>query len=147
MIFDTAGVQVFLPGITDADTLDLAEKLCGTFPGREHGAEHVGRHPVMAASMTRELPDRFALIIRGNLRPVIARMPMAWRDPAYVWARWHNRAVASIRAAAWPVPQPQAPLPPMPSFPPVADRAPVLVPAPAEDEDDAEPYPWSGGAR
>ena len=31
-LLDTAGVLVLLPGITDPDTLDLAEKLCGQCP-------------------------------------------------------------------------------------------------------------------
>jgi type IV secretion system protein VirD4 len=141
VIFDTAGVQVFLPGITDPDTLDLAQKLSGTFAGREHGSEHVHRLPVMDAAMVRELPDRFALILRDNLRPVVARMPMAWRDPAYKRARRRNRAIAAVMPAAVPEPLPLVPLPPVPT----ADHP--LAPVPSMNgrgEDDAEAFPWAG---
>jgi type IV secretion system protein VirD4 len=142
VIFDTAGVQVFLPGITDPDTLELAERLSGSFPAREHGSEHVHRVPVMDAAMTRELPDRFALILRDNLRPVAARMPMAWRDPAYKRARRRNRAIAAVMPAAIPEPLPLAPLPPVPA----GDRP--LAPVPSANghsrDDDAGAFPWSG---
>ena len=143
VIFDTAGVQVFLPGITDPDTLELAEKLSGSFPAREHGSEHVQRVPVMDAAMTRELPDRFALILRDNLRPVAARMPMAWRDPAYKRAVRRNRAIAAVMPAAVPEPLPLAPLPPMPAV----DRPLAPVPSPdghGRGDDDAGAFPWAG---
>ena len=31
--------------------------------------------------------DRFALVIRGGCAPVIARLPRAWKNPAYRHAR------------------------------------------------------------
>lgn len=94
VILDLAGVQIFMPGITDPDTLELAERLCGRFPGRERDSEHVTRHPVLTASMLRELPDRYALILRDNLRPALAAMPMIWRDPAYRRIKRCGQAVA-----------------------------------------------------
>jgi len=144
VIFDTAGVQVFLPGITDPDTLELAERLSGSFPAREHGSEHVHRVPVLDAAMARELPDRFALILRDNLRPVAARLPMAWRDPAYQRAVRRNRAIAAVTPAALPVREP-VPLAPLPAGP-AGDRP--LAPVPSANghsgDDDAGAFPWSG---
>jgi hypothetical protein len=37
--------------------------------------------------MIRQLPAGFALVIRGGCTPVIARLPRAWRNPAYRRAR------------------------------------------------------------
>jgi hypothetical protein len=37
--------------------------------------------------MVRQLPAGFALVIRGGAAPVIARLPRAWRNPAYRRAR------------------------------------------------------------
>jgi hypothetical protein len=37
--------------------------------------------------MIRQLPAGFALVIRGGNAPVIARLPRAWRNPAYRRAR------------------------------------------------------------
>jgi hypothetical protein len=39
--------------------------------------------------MIRQLPAGFALVIRGGCAPVIARLPRAWRNPAYRRARRH----------------------------------------------------------
>ena len=39
--------------------------------------------------MIRQLPAGFALVIRGGCAPVIARLPRAWRNPAYRRARHH----------------------------------------------------------
>ena len=40
--------------------------------------------------MIRQLPAGFALVIRGGLAPVIARLPRAWRNPAHRRARRHG---------------------------------------------------------
>jgi hypothetical protein len=60
--------------------------------------------------MIRQLPDGCALIVRGGLSPVIARLPMAWKDPAYKRARRAGRAIAALAA--------------------VPDTAPTIVPRP-----------------
>jgi type IV secretion system protein VirD4 len=127
IILDTAGVQVFMPGITDPDTLELAERLCGRFPGRERGSDHITRHPVMSASMLRELPDRYALIFRDNLRPVLSSMPMIWRDREYRRARRGGYLVA--------------PTVPVSVYEPVPVAA-ELVPLPAAPTDSAAAWPW-----
>ena len=49
--------------------------------------------------MIRQLPDRYALIIRGGMSPIIARLPMAWKDPAYRNARRAHQAIATLVAA------------------------------------------------
>ena len=42
--------------------------------------------------MIRQLPAGFALVIRGGCAPVIARLPRAWKNPAYRRAR-HDRHI------------------------------------------------------
>jgi type IV secretion system protein VirD4 len=125
ILFDTAGALVFLPGITDPDTLDLAEKLCGTFPAHERDSEHITRHNVLDAAMLRVLPSKFALVLQSNLLPVIARVPMAWRDLAYLRARSRGQAVAPVVAVAMPEPQ--------------LAGLPLPIPGPADDPRD---FPW-----
>ena len=96
VIMDTSGAKIWLPGISDPATLDTASTLCDTTAMREvragHGRRHdhhdyYARHPVMTAEMIRQLPGQHALIIRGGMSPVVARLPMAWNDPAYKAAR------------------------------------------------------------
>ena len=55
----------------------------------------------MTPEMIRQLPGGCALVIRGGLSPVIARLPMAWKDPAYKRARRAGHAIAALA----PVPQ------------------------------------------
>jgi hypothetical protein len=63
--------------------------------------------------MIRQLPAGFALIIRGGCAPVIARLPRAWKNPAYRRARrlgqasWH--AIAAEFPAAGEEPEPDLP--------------------------------------
>ena len=85
---------------------------------REHGTEHVSRHDVMTAAMIRQLPPGRALVLRGSLAPVIARLPMAWRDRLYKSALRSGTAVAKLTAAPASLalddvvtPEPLAPLP------------------------------------
>ena len=46
-ILDTCGTKVFLPGLSDPETLEMASKLSGTMAARERGHEHDSRHPIM----------------------------------------------------------------------------------------------------
>jgi type IV secretory pathway TraG/TraD family ATPase VirD4 len=112
VVLDTCGVKVWLPGITDTATLKMASELCGQacFTERDHvrwngrGAEpsreHRIWHDVMTPDMIRQLPARHALVIRGSLAPVIARLGAAWNDPAYKAARRAGLAIAQIAPAS-----------------------------------------------
>ena len=88
-----AALKFWLPGITDVHTLEVASKLSGQVASQEKGQEHHSRHEIMTADMIRQLPPRCALVIRGGLRPVVARLPMAWKDKAYKKAKRGGWAV------------------------------------------------------
>jgi type IV secretory pathway TraG/TraD family ATPase VirD4 len=90
VVLDTSSVKMFLPGITDVTTLDAASKLCGQASWKVRGQEHTSRHDVATPDMIRQLPAGFALVIRGGCAPVIARLPRAWKNPAYRRARRHG---------------------------------------------------------
>ena len=98
VVLDTSSVKVFLPGITDTTTLQAASTLCGQASWKIRGQEHATRHDVATPDMIRQLPAGFALVIRGGCAPVIARLPRAWKNPAYRRARrlgqppWHTIA-------------------------------------------------------
>jgi len=116
IILDTSGTKIWLPGISDPDTLSTASTLCGTTPmketrtylrtGRDHHPDPYHRHPVMTADMIRQLPARHALIIRGGMSPVIARLAMAWNDPAYRAARHATRHLPARLTAPAPQAEP-----------------------------------------
>ena len=108
IIMDTSGAKIWLPGISDTATLDAASALCGTTAMKEtrnifgpHYDRHdlYARHPVMTPDMIRQLPGRYALLLRGGMSPVIARLPMAWTDLAYKRARRAGHATAVLTAA------------------------------------------------
>ena len=98
VVLDTSSVKVFLPGITDTTTLQTASTLCGQASWKLRGQDHVSRHDVATPDMIRQLPAGFALIIRGGCAPVIARLPRAWRNPAYRRARRLGRAPGHLGA-------------------------------------------------
>ena len=108
VVLDTCSVKVFLPGITDATTLQAASTLCGQASWKVRGQDHATRHDVAAPDMIRQLPAGFALVIRGGCAPVIARLPRAWNNPAYRRARRHSPALTGparqIRHVAEPGP-------------------------------------------
>jgi type IV secretion system protein VirD4 len=87
VVLDTSSVKVFLPGITDTTTLEAASTLCGQGSWKIRGQDHATRHDVASADMIRQLPAGFALVIRGDCPPVIARLPRAWHNRAYRRAR------------------------------------------------------------
>jgi hypothetical protein len=124
-------VKVFLPGITDTTTLDAAAKLCGQASWKVRGQDHATRHDAATPDMIRQLPAGFALVIRGGCAPVIARLPRAWKNPAYRRARRLGPLPAEpAETGAYPVPGP-------------ADVAiPDHVPADWLPGDDTS-YPWS----
>jgi type IV secretory pathway TraG/TraD family ATPase VirD4 len=142
VVLDTSSVKVFLPGITDTTTLQTASTLCGEASWKLRGQDHASRHDVATPDMIRQLPAGFALVIRGGLAPVIARLPRAWRNPAY------------RRANARAFPGPLFPLPadPDPDLDPdlYLDLEPGLepdelhdYPPPGHATGDQPAFPWS----
>ena len=103
VVLDTSSVKVFLPGITDTTTLQAASTLCGQASWKIRGQDHATRHDVATPDMIRQLPAGFALVIRGGCAPVIARLPRAWKNPAYRRARRLGQApwtaIAELPAA------------------------------------------------
>jgi hypothetical protein len=100
IISDTAGCKIFLPGITDTALLKAASELCGQTSFRQKGQEHLTRHDICDPAMLRELPDGYALLVRGGRAPVLARLPRAWTDRDYKRARRQGRAVYQAPAPA-----------------------------------------------
>ena len=94
IVLDTSSVKVFLPGITDTTTLQAASTLCGQAMWKVRGQDHTTIHEVATPDMIRQLPAGFALVIRGGCSPVIARLPRAWKNPAY-------RRVRRLGLAPW----------------------------------------------
>ncbi len=127
VIFDTCGTKIFLPGITDTTTLKMASELCGqaAFKERstEQGQDRTVWHEVVTPDMIRQLPAGHALIIRGGLAPVIARLGAAWKDRAYKTARRRDAVLALT----------PAPAPARPADPPDDDRPGASSPR----------FPWS----
>jgi type IV secretion system protein VirD4 len=95
-VLDTSN-QLFLGGILDPDTLEMASSLCGQAALRERGEEKTARHPVAPVEVIRQLPARRALVLRGSAAPVIAHLPMAWHDRRYLAARLHGREIAPLQ--------------------------------------------------
>ena len=115
VILDTSSVKVFLSGITDTTTLDAASKLCGQAAWKVRGQDYKTWHDIATPDMIRQLPAGYALVIRGGCAPVIARLPRAWKNPAYKHARRHSHAATHARSrdavarrclSAWPAVQP-----------------------------------------
>ena len=108
-ILDTTSVKVFLPGISDPETLEMGSKLADTMAARERGHDHESRHPVMTEAMISRLPARrdgtgYAFILRDGLTPVIARPPVIWHGS---WYKWLTRR--TLRRYAPPAQLPLAP--------------------------------------
>src|SRR6202167_3838449 len=131
VVLDTSSVKVFLPGITDVSTLQAASTLCGQASWKIRGQDHATRHDVATPDMIRQLPAGFALVIRGGCAPVIARLPRAWKNPAYRRARRLGQLPAEpAETGAYPVLEPPDP------------GIPDHVPADWLPGDDTS-YPWS----
>ena len=107
VVLDTSSVKVFLPGITDTTTLDAVAKLCGQASWKVRGQDHATRHDVATPDMIRQLPAGFALVIRGGCAPVIARLPRAWKNPAYRRARRLGQGPTEPIAETATYPEPQ----------------------------------------
>jgi hypothetical protein len=135
IINDTAGCKIFLPGITDTALLKAASDLCGQTSYRQKGQEHLTRHDICDPAMLRELPDGYALLIRGGRAPVLAKLPRAWTDRAYKRARRHGHAVYQA-----PVP---VVLPATREFTLTAAGAPTAQ-GNGDGHGDTSAFPWGG---
>ncbi len=144
-IWDTAGVKIILGGITDTDTLEALSVLCGDIdirtPSRtidDYGnrARTWTYQPVrvLPPDLLRTLPDWRALVIRGNLSPVIIRLRMAWRRHDY------HRTRQTLITPQYTIPaSADGEDTPAPPWPVSRDDTPELPAAdsiwPAEDDD------------
>jgi hypothetical protein len=135
IINDTAGCKIFLPGITDTALLKAASDLCGQTSYRQKGQKHLTRHDICDPAMLRELPEGYALLIRGGRAPVLAKLPRAWTDRAYKRARRHGHAVYQA-----PVP---AVLPATREFTLTAAGAPTAQ-GNGDGHQDTSAFPWGG---
>jgi type IV secretion system protein VirD4 len=102
IVMDTCSVKMFLPGITATTTLEAASTLCGQASWKVRGQDHATRHDVATPDMIRQLPAAFALVIRSNCAPVIARLPQAWKNPAYRRARRFGHTPVAAEMAMHP---------------------------------------------
>jgi hypothetical protein len=141
-ILDTAGVVIYLPGLRDTSTLDTASKLSGDTSydpqGQQGLAErYLTQHPILTPALVRAIPRGYGLLIRGDLSPVIAHIPVVWRDWRYLWALTRGRSCVTLspaavrRAAAEPATVLTDKLPEL------AELHPALPSAPAPA------YPWA----
>jgi type IV secretory pathway TraG/TraD family ATPase VirD4 len=168
-IWDTAGIKVILGGVTDAGTLDGLSRLCGeislrtrtrtrTEDGRRARATIYQPAQVLPPELLRMLPEWRALVIRGNLSPVIIKLRMAWRRHDHRVARRSapggrevlltGRVVTRHPPAAdthgSPLPRPPRPRPaPWPGAP-GGPRRPVAPPRPPGPAVPRPRRPWEG---
>ena len=140
VIMDTSGAKIWLPGMSDPATLEAASTLCGTAAMREHGQDHHTRHPVMTPEMIRQLPAGRALVIRGGYAPVIARLPMCWKDPLYRRARRTGTVIARLTPAAEDARLRMAVLPG--EYPPGFELEPVIPAGATNGTHRDARYPW-----
>jgi type IV secretion system protein VirD4 len=148
VVLDTSGVKCFLPGITDTGTLDAASKLCGHAAFTEHSRDRhgwyaqTGRYDIATPDMIRQLPPKFALVIRGAAAPVIARLPAAWHDKAYRRARRRGQHIAALAPA--PPARIAEPVPPRPQpWPGPAARPVTDDQLPPDPFPPGTAFPWS----
>ena len=153
-IWDTAGIKVILGGVTDPDTLDRLSRLCGEIALRTHSrtrdedgrrARTVTYQPVrvLPPELLRTLPEWRALVVRGNLSPVVVRLRMAWRRHDYRHARRASGTALPRRAAdrqephgdrrrTGPPPRERIPWPPRTCSPGATTNWPAELPAQTE---------------
>ena len=146
VIWDTSSVKVLLPGITDTTTLQAASLLCGQSQWKVRGQDHASTHDVAPPDVIRQLPTGFALVIRGGLAPVIARLPRAWNNPAYRRARRRTPGLSFLTPpyplSSEPETRPDLDLTPEPL--PGADTFPDYPPPGwASGHDDTTTFPWN----
>jgi type IV secretion system protein VirD4 len=144
IVMDTVGSQIVLPGIKDPRVLKDLSEACGDVSMRERGQRHYTQHRVMTPAMIRELPDKHALVIRGNRAPVVCKVRQIWRDRLYKKLRGAPLPAAAQQHRT--APEPLAPVTlhgqdlgePVPAL-----ESPAMVSAAA----DSGQFPWTTGAQ
>ncbi len=142
IVMDTVGSQIVLPGIKDPKVLKDLSDACGTISMQERGQHHHTQHPVLDTAMIRSLPDKHALVIRGNRAPVVCKVRQIWGDRLYKRLRREPLPVIRrhVQAVAGPPMTDTAPLP--------AARQLAAPQPPATPAREAEPeYSWTSGGR
>lgn len=79
-IFDCMGALAVMPGVKDPETLRTISQACGPVQMKHYGSDNYTSVPIMDESMIRQLPKGHALLLRGNLSPVIVRASSVWAD-------------------------------------------------------------------
>jgi type IV secretion system protein VirD4 len=114
-VLDTSN-QMYVSGIQDPDTLEMASKLCDTATYHARGKQgEDADYPVATPGMIRRLPRRRALVLRGDCAPVITHLAMGWNDWRYRASRLRGRRVAPVMAAAPYTAQTARPVVPLPA--------------------------------
>ena len=113
VVLDTCDTQSSCPGSRTRRRWRRPPSCAGRRRTASRARSTITRHDVMTPDMIRRLPDWRALVIRGGLAPVIARLPMAWEDRLYKRARRQGWAVLPPPARGL-LPLPRARLPPSP---------------------------------
>ena len=104
IIMDTVGSQIVLPGIKDPKVLKDLSDACGLVSMQERGQHHHTQHPVLDTAMIRELPDKHALVIRGNRAPVVCKVRQIWGDRLY--RRLRRQPLPTVRRYVQAVAEP-----------------------------------------
>lgn len=76
-IWSTAGTKIFLPGITDTETLEEISLLCGSTSVKAGDSTEIIR--VCPPEFIRRMPNWRLMVIRTNLSPVVVRFRPAWK--------------------------------------------------------------------
>ena len=135
IVLDTVGSQIVLPGIRDPKVLKDLSEASGDVSLREHGQHHNTQHPIMSPAMIRGLPDKHALVLRGNRAPVVAKVHQVWGDRLY--RKLKNTVIPGTHATA------ERPV--TVTDPVTAGQTPALEPAATVAA--ASQFSWTAGAR
>lgn len=120
-IWSTSGVKILLGGIDDDELLTAVSRVCGQVD-IQRGKDSAVSVPVLPVDVLRTLPDERALILRMNLRPVVAKLRMAWKRRDYR---------KPPRPALPAAPVFSRPAPPLTALSTLTDYEPAPVPAAA----------------
>jgi hypothetical protein len=142
-VLDCSTVKVITAGVTDPEMLKHLSDMVGAV-SYKHGRTDEGYQVtrVLDEAMIRQLPKGFALIVRTNCAPVIAKLATGWGYRPYKRALSEKRAVAPIVLprviTVAPEPRPITRLRPVADTGSGTEVAEVIMP-------ERPDYPWEGG--